>query len=270
MGDRPQGEGWWLASDGKWYPPESRPAPPAPPAPPWALAPQTQLSPGLHTAVRVFLYLSGATAGLAVVALANAIPRMHAYWFAPVGADAAEFSAWEEAADLWAVAAGLVGLAGLVLFILLLVWGNQAYRSLNRSGAEGRSWSSGWAVGGWFIPLAAVVIPRLVLSEIERISHPDNGPAPIGAGWRRQPLLGTGLAWWILLVCAGVLGAAGAAVTGTGTLVVGEGVDAVTTITDGVLYRNGLALMAAAMVLAGIAQLLGAAYFRSLGERLLR
>ena len=62
---------------------------------------------------------------------------------------------------------------------------NAAYRSLNRSGAEGRSWSSGWAVGGWFIPLAALVIPRLVLSEIERISHPDNGPAPIGAGWRR-------------------------------------------------------------------------------------
>lgn len=25
MSDRSQGEGWWLASDGKWYPPESRP-----------------------------------------------------------------------------------------------------------------------------------------------------------------------------------------------------------------------------------------------------
>ncbi len=24
MSDRSQGEGWWLASDGKWYPPESR------------------------------------------------------------------------------------------------------------------------------------------------------------------------------------------------------------------------------------------------------
>ena len=32
MSDRSQGEGWWLASDGKWYPPESRhPAPPPPP-----------------------------------------------------------------------------------------------------------------------------------------------------------------------------------------------------------------------------------------------
>ena len=28
MSDTSQGEGWWLASDGKWYPPESRPPPP--------------------------------------------------------------------------------------------------------------------------------------------------------------------------------------------------------------------------------------------------
>lgn len=34
MSEASQGPGWWLASDGKWYPPESQPAPPAPPAPP--------------------------------------------------------------------------------------------------------------------------------------------------------------------------------------------------------------------------------------------
>jgi len=31
MSDTSQGPGWWLASDGKWYPPESHPAPPQPP-----------------------------------------------------------------------------------------------------------------------------------------------------------------------------------------------------------------------------------------------
>ena len=35
MSDSSQGPGWWLASDGKWYPP----APPAPPAPPTFQAP---------------------------------------------------------------------------------------------------------------------------------------------------------------------------------------------------------------------------------------
>lgn len=33
MSDVSQGEGWWLASDGKWYPPElAAPPPPPPPA----------------------------------------------------------------------------------------------------------------------------------------------------------------------------------------------------------------------------------------------
>jgi hypothetical protein len=31
MTDLSQGPGWWLASDGKWYPPESVPPPPPPP-----------------------------------------------------------------------------------------------------------------------------------------------------------------------------------------------------------------------------------------------
>lgn len=32
MSDKPQGDDWWLASDGQWYPPQSRsgPAPPPP------------------------------------------------------------------------------------------------------------------------------------------------------------------------------------------------------------------------------------------------
>ena len=30
MSDQSQGPGWWMASDGKWYPPESDPAPPPP------------------------------------------------------------------------------------------------------------------------------------------------------------------------------------------------------------------------------------------------
>lgn len=35
MSDVSQGPGWWMAADGKWYPP----APPAPPAPPTFQAP---------------------------------------------------------------------------------------------------------------------------------------------------------------------------------------------------------------------------------------
>ena len=31
MSDTSQGQGWWLASDGKWYPPQQAPQPPPPP-----------------------------------------------------------------------------------------------------------------------------------------------------------------------------------------------------------------------------------------------
>lgn len=46
MSDTSQGEGWWLASDGKWYPPTSSPAPFAPAAP----SPPPYVPAGLPTA----------------------------------------------------------------------------------------------------------------------------------------------------------------------------------------------------------------------------
>ena len=45
MSDTSQGPGWWLASDGKWYPPESAPPPPPsspPPQPSTVAVPPTQ------------------------------------------------------------------------------------------------------------------------------------------------------------------------------------------------------------------------------------
>ena len=38
MSDTSQGEGWWLASDGKWYPPTASPAPTTPVPPPYVPA----------------------------------------------------------------------------------------------------------------------------------------------------------------------------------------------------------------------------------------
>lgn len=45
MSDKSQGEGWWLASDGRWYPPESRPSPPPLPPPVGAPTPPTTGTP---------------------------------------------------------------------------------------------------------------------------------------------------------------------------------------------------------------------------------
>ncbi len=50
MSDTSQGEGWWLASDGKWYPPTSTPAPATPPPPTYGQAPGYAPAPGYPTA----------------------------------------------------------------------------------------------------------------------------------------------------------------------------------------------------------------------------
>lgn len=49
MSDVSQGSGWWLASDGKWYPPESAPAAPPPPPPPPTETSPTKTANAEHT-----------------------------------------------------------------------------------------------------------------------------------------------------------------------------------------------------------------------------
>lgn len=50
MSDQPSGPGWWLASDGRWYPPELHPdAPKEPPPSTWAAPGDTETAPGWAT-----------------------------------------------------------------------------------------------------------------------------------------------------------------------------------------------------------------------------
>ncbi len=94
----------------------------------------------------------------------------------------------------------LVGLlAGVFLltnFILTIVWFYRAYSYIQTRGATGRTWSTGWAVGAWFIPMANVIIPKLILNEIDRVSHPDLED-PVGDAWRDQPRTPIADWWWV-------------------------------------------------------------------------
>ena len=67
-----------------------------------------------------------------------------------------------------------------------------------------RKWTEGWAIGGWFIPIANLVLPFLVIKETwnlsPKISLDKNQVIPQGDN-DKFPLV----AWWFLLV-AGVVG----------------------------------------------------------------
>jgi hypothetical protein len=120
-----------------------------------------------------------------------------------------------------AAADGVYGLAGLGLLVtgvLFLVWFNQAYKAVAWRGAARTRWSSGWAVGGWFIPFANFVIPKLVMNEVDRISSPGNGPPPIGEDWMTQPRLTTSDLWWTSWILAAIATVVESLMTSVGTV----------------------------------------------------
>jgi Domain of unknown function (DUF4328) len=57
-------------------------------------------------------------------------------------------------------------------------------------------WGPGWAIGAWFIPVANLVIPVLVVNELARASA-----SPVSPQWAPQRA-GTGLiaAWWAMFL----------------------------------------------------------------------
>lgn len=80
MSDSSQGEGWWLASDGKWYPPTSAPASPPPPSMGQVYNPATA-APTANEAVWslvlgiLSLVMCGFLAGIPAVILGNNAKR---------------------------------------------------------------------------------------------------------------------------------------------------------------------------------------------------
>jgi hypothetical protein len=98
---------------------------------------------------------------------------------------------------------GVIGLATMWMWvsgILLIVWFFQAYRSAESHGATRRRWSAGWTIGAWFIPFANLVIPKLVMNEVDRMSNPLAGEPPIDERWKPMPRMVVSDLWWILFL----------------------------------------------------------------------
>lgn len=262
MSDRPQGDDWWLASDGKWYPPQSRsmaPPPPQEPAPvpaaPYgAPMPAQQYGQPVPPSGGRRFVSGGLTGTLFGFQLATGVLAVIAgtLYFATYGLwlDFREGGDTRlvDVVDLANVSDGAAGIAlisGLVVFILLVIWLNHAYKAAAFRGAESQAWSSGWAVGGWFIPLANFVIPKLVINEVDRMSRPEL-VEPIGTTWRSQRRTTVSDLWWVFYI-------AGIIVSQVGTAI--DDVEA--------LWIEALGYM-----IIGTGFILGAVTIRTIGQRL--
>lgn len=58
----------------------------------------------------------------------------------------------------------------LLVGVSFIVWLYRARANLDGWGVRGLTWARAWAVRGWFLPFANIVIPLVVISETERAS----------------------------------------------------------------------------------------------------
>ncbi len=131
MSDSSQGEGWWQASDGKWYPPQQPPAPgQQPPAP--GQQPPAQEPVGYHQVeqpVQKMVIQRAPTHSLAIVSLISSL-----VWCCGIGSITAivtGFMAKQKIREEPDVAAGdglatagiILGVLGLIpTVIVLFIW----------------------------------------------------------------------------------------------------------------------------------------------------
>ena len=110
------------------------------------------------------------------------------------------FSSARDADDFVRVTDVLLALIVVAIVPCFIVWCFRAAKNHEAIGRQPERLSAGWAVGGWFIPLANLVIPVLLIQDLWRGSD-----ARIARGdprWRiadRSWLIGW---WWGLFIVA--------------------------------------------------------------------
>lgn len=212
MSDVAQGEDWWLASDGKWYPPSSRfslqpPSPPPPPPPPIGYRGPVWLSPTLTAWVRGLLWLCGAACGLVLLAAAASLSRFDQYVSAGIGRDYRALDDWLDVDATWGLFNLLLSGMSLVAGVVFIVWMYKAHMVTRTHRPVLRSWSTGWTIGAWFMPIANWVLPRVVLTEIERLATDIHVREP-NQNWQRHRTASSGWVWWICLCLMSILSVA--------------------------------------------------------------
>ena len=83
----------------------------------------------------------------------------------------------------------------LVTAVLWALWVQRARVNATALGAAGQRQTDGMAVGGWFIPLANVVIGKLMLNDLWRANDPT---VPSGYRIEGRPVSGLVNTWWVL------------------------------------------------------------------------
>jgi hypothetical protein len=91
---------------------------------------------------------------------------------------------------------GIAMLVALVAAIVFIGWLSRARDNAERLSARPMRLAKGWAVGGWFVPVANLVLPVIVAMDVWLASAPPgrpNGAGLVGLWW--TVAVGTWLLW---------------------------------------------------------------------------
>ena len=96
----------------------------------------------------------------------------------------------------------LLGLVHLGLYvgtaIVFLIWFHRVHANLEPLGAGELTYTSGWAVGSWFVPFLNLVRPYQIAQEIWRNSDPDEVNPDNRGPSENSSLIGIWWAMWII------------------------------------------------------------------------
>ena len=84
----------------------------------------------------------------------------------------------------------------LTIGVLTMIWMFRLARNHESIGRLGATWSSGWAIAGWFCPPILSVIPWLMLRELWKGSDPTI--APFDPTWKQAKVARITTVWWVL------------------------------------------------------------------------
>ncbi len=156
----------------------------------------------------MILWITVAASALGALAFVNRVSVINDMLDAEGFADLLRLRDRANDADDFAGGAALVmALLSLTIFVLLVIWLWRVAKNAEQLGRTGPRFGPGWTIGGWFIPIANLVIPVLVVQDLWRGSDPAT---PRGDPlWRRasgSTLVGF---WWAFHVLALMRFAAG-------------------------------------------------------------
>ena len=196
MADRPRDDTWWIASDGKWYPPTLQPEANSQPVAASESAPAVS-GPTAVPRVLTFVVTTALAATSAAFLVAAFFGLRYGSALSSVSASVQDQVSAEEVFLSWSSFA----LFGMVVSgVAVLAWTYLTSKAFDARGASGRRWRGWWTIGAWFIPFASFVLPKLVFNELEKISQVPFAGDNIGELWKEETRSTVGDLWWLLWV----------------------------------------------------------------------